>query len=143
MLTREVLDRTMRDKAQDAGAELREASYVSQDVQSDGKIRVKIRYRDEREEYVNYDAVIGADGAASAVAKSVGRPAVKHASAIQERIEFPPTRWSTTRIAPSCISATISRPTSTAGCSPRAITSRSGPAADPNTRIVRTRSSKA
>ncbi len=90
MLTREVLDRTLRAKAQDAGAELREASYVSQDVQSDGKIRVKIRYRDEREEYLNCDAVIGADGAASAVAKSVGRPAVKHASAIQERIELPP-----------------------------------------------------
>ena len=85
MLTREVLDRTLRAKAQDAGAELREAAFVSQEVQSDGKIRVKIRYRDEREEYLNCDALIGADGAGSAVAKSVGRPAVKHASAIQER----------------------------------------------------------
>jgi len=49
---------------------------------------VKIRYRDEREEYLTCDALIGADGAGSQVAKSVGRPAVKHASAIQERLEL-------------------------------------------------------
>jgi geranylgeranyl reductase len=89
MLTREVLDRTLRDKAQAAGAELREAAFVSQETESDGRIRVKIRYRDEREEYLTCDALIGADGASSAVAKSVGRPAVRHASAIQERIELP------------------------------------------------------
>jgi geranylgeranyl reductase len=89
MVTREVLDRTLREKAQDAGADLREATFVSQESQSDGTIRVKIRYRDEREEYLTCDALIGADGAGSAVAKSVGRPAVKHASAIQERLELP------------------------------------------------------
>jgi len=90
MLTREVLDRTLREKAQTAGAQLREAAFVSQETQSDGKIRVKIRYRDEREEYLTCDALIAADGAGSTVAKSVGRPAVKHASAIQERLELPP-----------------------------------------------------
>ncbi len=89
MLTREVLDRTLREKAQTAGAELREAAFVSQETQSDGRIRVKIRYRDEREDYLTCDALIGADGAGSSVAKSVGRPAVRHASAIQERIELP------------------------------------------------------
>jgi len=89
MLTREVLDRTLREKAQNAGADLREAAYVSQEVQSDGSLRVKIRRRDETEEYLNCDALIGADGAGSSVAKSVGRPAVKHASAIQERLELP------------------------------------------------------
>lgn len=89
MLTREVLDRTLREKAQTAGAELREASFVSQETQSDGRVRVRIRHRDEREEYLTCDALIGADGAGSTVAKSVGRPAVRHASAIQERMELP------------------------------------------------------
>jgi geranylgeranyl reductase len=90
MVTREVLDRTLREKAQTAGAQLREAAFVSQETQSDGKIRVKVRYRDEREEYLTCDALIAADGAGSTVAKSIGRPAVKHASAIQERLELPP-----------------------------------------------------
>jgi geranylgeranyl reductase len=89
MVTREVLDRTLREKAQTAGAELREATFVSQESESDGRIRVKVRYRDGREEHLTCDALIGADGAGSNVAKSVGRPAVKHASAIQERIELP------------------------------------------------------
>jgi geranylgeranyl reductase len=89
MVTREVLDRAMRENAQAAGAELREAAFVSHDVQSDGKIRVKIRYRDQREETLTCDYLIGADGAGSQVAKSVGRKAVKHASAIQERIALP------------------------------------------------------
>ena len=89
MLTREILDRTMREKAQDTGAELREAAFVSQEPQADGKIRVKIRYRDEREEYLTCDALVGADGAGSMVARSVGRPAVRYASAIQERLELP------------------------------------------------------
>ena len=89
MLTREILDRALREKAQSAGAELREAAFVSQESQSDGSIRAKIRYRDGREEYLNCDALIGADGAGSSVAKSVGRPVVRHASAIQERLELP------------------------------------------------------
>ncbi len=89
MLTREVLDRTLREKAQSAGAELREAAFVSQETLADGRVRVKIRYRDEREEYLTCDALIGADGAGSTVAKSVGRAPVRHASAIQERIELP------------------------------------------------------
>ena len=89
MLTREVLDRTLREKAQSAGATLREAAFVSQETQSDGTIRVKIRTRNEREEYLTCDALVGADGAGSLVAKSVGRQPVKHASAIQERIALP------------------------------------------------------
>jgi geranylgeranyl reductase len=89
MLTREVLDRALREKAQQAGAELREATFVSQETQSDGTLRVKLRRRDGREEYLTCDVLIGADGAGSAVAKSVGRPAVRHASAIQERLELP------------------------------------------------------
>src|ERR1700722_19866755 len=88
MLTREVLDRTLRAKAQDAGAELREAAFVSQETQSDGRIRAKIRYRSGREESPPGDALIGADGASSTVAKSVGRTPIRHASAIQERLEL-------------------------------------------------------
>ncbi len=88
MVTREVLDRAMREKATATGAELREASFVSHEETSDG-VRVKLRYRDGREEYENYDYLIGADGAGSAVAKSSGRVPVKHASAIQERLMLP------------------------------------------------------
>ena len=62
---------------------------MSQEAQADGTIRVKVRYRDEREEYLTCDALVGADGAGSTVAKSVGRPAVKYASAIQERLDLP------------------------------------------------------
>jgi geranylgeranyl reductase len=89
MLKREVLDRALREKAQNAGAELREASFVSQEVQSDGRLRVKVRDRSRREYYLTCDALIGADGAGSAVAKSVGRKPERHASAIQERLELP------------------------------------------------------
>jgi geranylgeranyl reductase len=90
MLKREVLDRTLREKAQNAGAELREATFVSQETQSDGTLRVTIRDRARREHVLTCDALIGADGAGSAVAKSVGRKAERHASAIQERLELPP-----------------------------------------------------
>jgi geranylgeranyl reductase len=89
MVTREVLDRSMREKAQEAGADLREATFVSHEEDPHGKVRVKIRYRGGREETLTCDALVGADGAGSAVAKSCGRPAIKHASAIQERIQLP------------------------------------------------------
>ncbi len=89
MVTREVLDRAMREKAQQAGADLREASFVSHEDLPDGKVRVLVRYRGGAEEYLTADALIGADGAGSAVAKSCGRPAIKHASAIQERLALP------------------------------------------------------
>ena len=88
MVTREVLDRTMRERAANAGADLREASFVSHEQLADG-VRVKLHYRDGREELVNYDYVIGADGAGSAVAKSCGRAPQRHASAIQERLALP------------------------------------------------------
>ncbi len=90
MVTREVLDWTMREKAQTAGADLREASFVSHEDLSDGRVSVRIRYRDGREDTIVADALVGADGAGSAVAKSCGRPARKNASAIQERLTLPP-----------------------------------------------------
>jgi geranylgeranyl reductase len=89
MVTREVLDRAMRAKAVDAGADLREATFVGHEAASDGGVNVRIRYRGGREETLHADVLIGADGAGSAVAKSCGRPAVKHASAIQERLMLP------------------------------------------------------
>jgi geranylgeranyl reductase len=89
MVTREVLDRTMRAKAQEAGADLREATFVSHVNNAHGKIEVRIRYKDGREETLFTDALIGADGAGSAVAKSCGRAPIKHASAIQERLYLP------------------------------------------------------
>jgi geranylgeranyl reductase len=89
MVTREVLDRTMREKAQQGGAELREATFLSHEEDAHGKVHVKVRYKGGREETLVADALIGADGAGSAVAKSCGRPAIKHASAIQERLVLP------------------------------------------------------
>lgn len=89
MVTREVLDRAMRDKACAAGADLREATFVSHETGADGTVHAKVRYRNGREETLHADALIGADGAGSAVAKSCGRPAIKHASAIQERLTLP------------------------------------------------------
>jgi geranylgeranyl reductase len=89
MVTREVLDRTMREKAGVAGADVREASFVSHEDRGTDGVRVKLKYRDGREEYENYDYLVGADGAGSTVAKSCGRPARKHASAIQERLYLP------------------------------------------------------
>ena len=89
MVTRETLDRAMREKAQDAGAELREATFLSHEEDARGKVHVHVRYRGGREETLVADALIGADGAGSAVAKSCGRPAIKHASAIQERLYLP------------------------------------------------------
>jgi geranylgeranyl reductase len=89
MVTRETLDRAMREKAQDAGAELREATFLSHEEDASGKVHVRVRYRGGHEETLVADALIGADGAGSAVAKSCGRPAIKHASAIQERLYLP------------------------------------------------------
>jgi geranylgeranyl reductase len=89
MVTRENLDRTMREKAQAAGADLREATFVSHENNADGTVRVHIRTRDGREEFLNADALVGADGAGSAVAKSCGRKPMRFASAIQERLSLP------------------------------------------------------
>ena len=89
MVTRETLDRAMREKAQTAGAELREATFVSHEDVPGGTVRVTVRYRDGREETLTADALVGADGAGSAVARSCGRPAMRHASAIQERLSLP------------------------------------------------------
>ena len=89
MVTRENLDRAMREKAQSAGADLREATFVSHTEDASGKVHVRVRYRGGTEETLVADALVGADGAGSAVAKSCGRPAIKHASAIQERLYLP------------------------------------------------------
>ncbi|GAC1304083.1 MAG: geranylgeranyl diphosphate reductase [Vulcanimicrobiaceae bacterium] len=89
MVTRERLDRAMREKAQDTGADLREATFLSHSQDAQGKVHVRVRYRGGREEVLVADALVGADGAGSAVAKSCGRPAIKHASAIQERLVLP------------------------------------------------------
>jgi geranylgeranyl reductase len=72
MVTREVLDRTMREKATKAGAELREASFVSHEETANG-VRVKLRYRDGREEIENFDYLIGADGADEISGGPLGR----------------------------------------------------------------------
>ena len=130
MVTREILDRTMREKAASAGADIRECSFVSHEAQPDGSLRVKLRYRDGREEYENYDYVVGADGAGSQIAKSCGRIPVKHASAIQERLMLPDDAMEYyAHTAELYLGDDVFRPTFTAGSFPRATTSRSAPAA--------------
>jgi geranylgeranyl reductase len=142
MVTREKLDRAMREKAQDAGADLREATFLSHEEDARGKVHVRVRYRGGREETLVADALVGADGAGSAVAKSCGRQSntprrFKSGSICRT------TRWPITRRRPNSTSATTSLPTSTAGFSRRAITSRSARAAGPNTPIAPTRFSRA
>ena len=66
MVTREVLDRAMREKAQDAGADLREATFLSHEEDAAGKVHVRVRYRGGREETLVADALVGADGAGAA-----------------------------------------------------------------------------
>ena len=143
MVTREVLDQTMRAKATAAGADLREASFVSHEETADGvNASCAIAAAAKRRSHADY--LIGADGAGSAVATLV-RTARVHATPRRSKsVCFSPTkRWNTTRTAPSSIWATTSRRTSTAGSSPRAITSRSARVVVPNTPTVLTPSSRA
>jgi geranylgeranyl diphosphate/geranylgeranyl-bacteriochlorophyllide a reductase len=95
MVRREVFDGYLRERAQHQGAELLHGSLESLAVAEDG---VRATWRDGAGDVreVRADAVIGADGAYSTVAKQLGLAPVPRAVAIQERIALPPAkmaRW--------------------------------------------------
>jgi geranylgeranyl diphosphate/geranylgeranyl-bacteriochlorophyllide a reductase len=98
MVRREVFDSFLRERAQAAGATLINATLTALAVEQGG---VRARYADatgaERE--LRADAVIGADGAYSTVARLLGLKPVPRAVAIQERIALPASqmaRWEDT-----------------------------------------------
>ncbi len=89
MVRREKFDRYIRQQAVDAGAELIEGKFTSMRVHTQG---AQVTYEDKRQNAhtVEVDAVIGADGAYSSVAKSLGLERLPMAVAYQERIHLPP-----------------------------------------------------
>lgn len=88
MVRREKFDRHIRDRAVAKGAELIEGKLERIEFGGSG-IRATYADRRQREHVVEADAVIGADGAYSTVARSLGLEKIPMAVAYQERIRLP------------------------------------------------------
>jgi geranylgeranyl reductase len=88
MVRREKFDRYIRDRAVSKGAELIEGKLETVEYGSKG---IKATCTDKRQKSftIEADAVIGADGAYSTVAKSLGLERLPMAVAYQERIRLP------------------------------------------------------
>jgi geranylgeranyl reductase len=88
MVRRERFDRYLRERAVSKGAELIEGKLEHVDF---GPRGIKAIYEDKRNKthVIEADAVIGADGAYSTVAKSLGLARLPMAVAYQERIRLP------------------------------------------------------
>lgn len=91
MVRREVFDGFLRQRAQEAGATLIHGSVVNLAIDKNG---VKATYHAPHGKVgtVHADAVIGADGAYSLTAKTLGRRIIPDSVALQERISLPPER---------------------------------------------------
>jgi geranylgeranyl diphosphate/geranylgeranyl-bacteriochlorophyllide a reductase len=88
MVRREKFDRYIRDRAVSKGAELIEAKLESVEYTASG-VRATIEDRARKQTVITADAVVGADGAYSTVAKSLGLERLPMAVAYQERIRLP------------------------------------------------------
>ena len=88
MVRREKFDRYVRDRAVAKGAELIEGKLESLEIGPSG---VRAVYEDgaRKSHVITADAVIGADGAYSTVAKTLGLERLPMAVAYQERIRLP------------------------------------------------------
>ncbi len=88
MVRREKFDRYIRERAVQKGAELIEGKLERIEVEPRG---VRAYYEDKRQRthVIEADAVIGADGAYSVVARSLGLERLPMAVAYQERIRLP------------------------------------------------------
>ncbi len=89
MVRREKFDRFIRDRAVSKGTELIEGKL---DTIEYGPKGIKATYEDRKTQKtytIDADAVIGADGAYSTVAKSIGLERLPMAVAYQERIQLP------------------------------------------------------
>lgn len=98
MVRREVFDGYLRERAQERGATLLHGTLQQMQVNADG---VTVAWQDMQGEghTLSVDAVIGADGAYSTVAKQLNLPPVPRAVALQERIALPDAqmaRWEDT-----------------------------------------------
>jgi geranylgeranyl diphosphate/geranylgeranyl-bacteriochlorophyllide a reductase len=88
MVRREKFDRYIRDRAVSKGVELIEGKLESVEVHARG-VRAVYEDRARKQHTIEADAVIGADGAYSTVAKSLGLERLPMAVAYQERIRLP------------------------------------------------------
>jgi geranylgeranyl reductase len=88
MVRREKFDRFIRDRAVSKGAELIEGKLESVEYGARG-VRAAYEDRARRLHTIDADAIIGADGAYSVVAKSLGLERLPMAVAYQERIRLP------------------------------------------------------
>jgi geranylgeranyl reductase len=88
MVRREKFDRFIRDRAVSKGAELIEGKLESVEYGARG-VRAVYEDRARQMHTIDADAIVGADGAYSAVAKSLGLERLPMAVAYQERIRLP------------------------------------------------------
>lgn len=97
MVRREVLDAYLRDRASEAGATIINGLFLRMDTPESGsRGPYKIYYTQYEggsvggvKKEMEVDAVIGADGANSRVAKSIGAGDYDYAIAFQERVKIP------------------------------------------------------
>ncbi len=92
MVRREVFDGYLREQAREAGATLVHGNVSEVVIDPQRDVHVSYRDRDGKTRMLIADAVVGADGAHSQVARSIGVPKRPKALAIQERIALPPAK---------------------------------------------------
>jgi geranylgeranyl reductase len=91
MTRREVLDSFLRDRAVDAGVVAVNGLVTNIDlpVSDDGKYRINYaNFVGNKKEFLDFDYIIGADGANSRVAKAIDAGEYNYAIAFQERIKI-------------------------------------------------------
>ncbi|NDJ51904.1 MAG: geranylgeranyl diphosphate reductase [Chloroflexi bacterium] len=96
MACREDLDPFLRGRAVQNGAQLIEGKLTDLTVDDDGVTVAYTAKADGSKQSLRVEAVIGADGAYSTVAKLLGLERLPYCTAIQERIALPPSqmeRW--------------------------------------------------
>ncbi|CAM6082977.1 unnamed protein product [Calypogeia fissa] len=95
MVRREVLDGYLRDRAATAGATVINGLFMKMDIPKDDESPYVLYYNDYSQgskgvaKTLEVDAVIGADGANSRVAKDIDAGEYDYAIAFQERIKIP------------------------------------------------------
>ncbi|CDP12299.1 unnamed protein product [Coffea canephora] len=97
MVRREVLDAYLRDRAATAGATLINGLFLKMEMPSSKTAPYRLHYTDYNaktrvsgeKKTLEVDAVIGADGANSRIAKSINAGDYEYAIAFQERVKIP------------------------------------------------------
>jgi geranylgeranyl reductase len=93
MTRREVIDKFMRDRAVEKGAQSINGLVTTVDIPADKTAPYVLHYNDYGEKgkakTIEVDVVIGADGANSRVAKAIDAGEFNYAIAFQERIKIP------------------------------------------------------